>query len=110
MGNHGFKMGILPDHCGKCQYLLWEEYECRCENTAFISDDDIVNAIEVTESEDPNVVVQNLLEYAADDSDWHGYDSICDLFVKIGDRERREIIRENIERLKERVMAVLVEE
>lgn len=83
---HGFKRNILPDHCGKCVFLDWEEQSCTCTHPSFVYDSELLEYLleEPVGDSDEEVVCKAKEFYGMhlDDSDWHGYDSICDLYVQ----------------------------
>ena len=95
MTEHGFKTGILPDHCGRCIFLEWEEYACLCTHPAFVDDADLMEYLRDELGPEPTeeeiVTCANILHaMSMEDADWHGYDCVCDLFVGPTNREGRD--------------------
>ena len=96
---HGFKRDILPDHCGTCIFLEWEEYTCRCINPAYDVDVDIREYLAdecdaTTTEKEVAEIAWSQWGWRLDDMDWHGYDSVCDLYHKfttVQDRDQAEI-------------------
>ena len=84
MSNHGFKSNILPNHCGNCLWLEWEEDKCECEHPAFIDDDTIMTALTDCNGTQESIedCLRDTLEEWSENSEWHGYNCICDLHAK----------------------------
>lgn len=85
MAEHGFKTGILPDHCGKCVFLEWEEYTCICRHPAWVDTNELMEYLRDElgpKATDEEIVTcaHTLHGMRMEDADWHGYDCVCDLF------------------------------
>ena len=92
-----FKSGILPPHCGTCNWLEWEDSTCLCLHPAFLEDSDIQDALEETTT--PLKAVDYLYEQLIECGNWHGYDSICNLYTRTTSAEfevHRAIARLNL--------------
>lgn len=95
MAEHGFKAGILPDHCGKCVFLEWEEYICNCTHPAFVNDAGLMEYLRDELGPDPSdeeIITAAITWHGVklEDADWHGYDCVCDLFVGHTNMEGRD--------------------
>ena len=82
---HGYKNAKLPNHCGSCAWLEWEENWCRCENPAFVEDNDICTEIANTAGEgraiDIPLLCRAIMEERMENADWQPYQCVCDLHV-----------------------------
>jgi hypothetical protein len=85
---YNFKSDILPPHCGTCNWLLWEDSTCLCLHPAFLEESDIQDALENEAS--PTEAVETLYEMLTECEDWHGYNSICNLYNNTSPAEFKE--------------------
>lgn len=106
-----YREEILPNHCGVCHFLDWEELSCYCWNNWIIDDDDIKELVHDWDEEEQTFdqFVDYVYEkFVYDEAeDWHGYNGICDNFIKKQySEDAKEIEIKNKKELKQRFFKI----
>lgn len=81
---NGYRNAKLPNHCGDCDWLNWEEDRCYCTNPTFIDDNDIATWLADCDGTEDSLdqCGNTAIIVREENADWQPYNCVCDLHLK----------------------------